>query len=290
VTTPPTTTPTEPVDPPAFPPRPNEPGGRIDPNPTPEPPSDNSQNTPPGYPTDWREQAIDAAAVRLWICTVTDSLAPADCLQSVVAPGAENVTWGILGDPSKTAAAVAKTTIDAVGEPSTLVTVYERFRMVATYTLPETGTKQYTAYSSGIAEVTMTWNGSGFDHVTMTPGSVEGHVMPGVTVPTFSRPPIWDFMVAMKVMDAFDRCTASGSPDATCPPGGLLDSPSTNQSELFDDVVSAAEVSFDGETGLYRVTGPYSLTPPSGAPVNGIYTATLFFDGSNLTLLSVTGH
>jgi hypothetical protein len=290
VVTPPTPAPpTEPADPPAFPPRPNEPGGRIDPKPTPEPPSDNSQNTPPGFPTDWRKQAIDVTTMQLFFCGFSDVLAPPGCPQSAIAPGAENVAWSLLGYPANTAAVVATPTTNAAGATSTLVTVYQRFRMVATYTLPETGTKRYLAYSSGIAESTMTWSGSGFANGTMKTGSVEGHVMPGVVVPNFSRPGIWDFMVAMKVQDEFDRCTASGSPDATCPPGGLLDSPSTNQSTLSGNIVSAAEVWFDGATGLYNVSGTYSLTPPSGAPVDGVYTATLFFDGAHLTILNIAG-
>jgi hypothetical protein len=292
-TTPTVSTPTtEPGDEPTFPARPTDPPGRIDPTPptTPTPPSNNSQNTPPGYPTDWREQAIAATSRQMWFCGVVDTLQPNGCPQSAVAPGAENVSWTLLGDPSKTSAAVATTTKNAAGDSSTSVTVYERFAMVASYTLPTTGDKQYLAYSSGIAKATMTWNGTGFDNATLKTGSVDGDVMPGVTVPLFAKPGFWDFVVSWRVQQAFDRCTATGAPDASCPAGGLLDSPSTNQSTLDGDVVSAAEVSFDGETGLYTVTGTYSLTPPAGAPVNGIYTATLFANGSNLSILSVTGH
>jgi hypothetical protein len=53
--------------------------------------------------------------------------------------------------------------------------------------------------------------------------------------------------------------------------------------------VSAAEVSFNGETGLYKVVGLYSLTPPSGTVVNGGYAALIYWDGAGLTILSVTG-
>jgi hypothetical protein len=290
---PPTSTlPEEPQGEPAFPARPTDPGERTDPTPTTTPttpPSNNSDNTPAGFPTDWRDQAADALTTRLVLCSWRVELSSADCPQSAVAPGAENVTWRLLSDPSRTSAAVARTTKDASGQQSTLVTVYERFRMVATYTLPDTGTQQYLAYSSGIAEGTMTWTGEAFGNVQLTPGSVVGHVMPGVTVPNFSRPNLWDFQVAYKVQRAFEHCTATGTPDSRCPAGGLLDAPSTNQSTLDGDVLPGSEVSFDGETGLYRVKGPYSLTPPSGPSVTGTFTATIFNDGSSLTILTVTG-
>ena len=195
--------------------------------------------------------------------------------------------WSLLGDPSRTAAAIAKTTTDSAATPSTIVTVYERYRMVATYTLPETGSRQHHAYSSGIVEATMTWGGESFDHVTLKPGPA--NVMPGVIVPGFQPPAIWDFMVAAKVQDAFERCTVTGTPGPACPTGGLLDSPDTNQSTLNGNVLAAAEVSFNGETGLYTVIGTYSLTSAAGTPVNGVYNATLYFSGADLTILSVTG-
>jgi hypothetical protein len=277
----------EPTEPPGFPPiEPTDPRGRVDPGPTPEEPSDYSQNTPPGYPADWREQATGMVSIQLWLCSVRDSLAPEGCPQSAVAPGAENVVWTLIGDPSRTAAAIATTTTNAAGEPSTLVTVYGRFRMVATYTLPATGGLQYHAYSSGIVEATMVWGGQSFERVTLKPGPA--NVMPGVVVPGFQPPGIWDFMVSAKVQSAFERCTATGPSGATCPPGGFLNSPDTNQSTLNGNVVEAAEVSFSGETGLYTVIGTYSLTSASGAAVNGVYNATLYFNGSDLTILSIT--
>ena len=288
---PPTTTPVPTTLPPAFPARPTDPGGRVDPmtpTTTPEPPSNNSDNTPPGYPANWRDQAANSTAAQILFCSWWNDLAPANCPQSAVAPGATDVQWRLLSDPARTAAVVAKTTKDANGDPSTLVTVYERFRMVATYTLADTGTTQHLAYSSGIAQATMSWNGTAFQDVRLTTGSVAGHVMPGVTVPTFSRPNIWDFQVSYAVQRAFERCTANGTLDR-CPAGGLLDAPTTNQSTLNGDILSSAEVSFDGASGLYQATGPYSLTPPSGPPVDGIFTATLFWDGDSLTILSVTG-
>jgi hypothetical protein len=279
--------PVGPTDPPTFTPRPTDPPGRVDPNPPAEEPSNNSQNTPPGYPEDWREQATNMVALRLWLCTVTDSPAPPDCPQSVDAPGAQNVSWSLLGDPSRTAAAIATTTQNAAGELSTVVTVYERFRMVVTYTLPTTGSQTYRAYSSGIVEATMEWGGASFERVVLKAGPA--NVMPGVVVPGFQPPDVWDFMVAAKVQAAFERCTATGTTRPSCPPGGLLDSPDTNQSTLNGNVLEAAEVSFNQVTGLYTVKGTYSLTSASGAPVTGVYDATLFFNYADLQLLSITG-
>jgi hypothetical protein len=289
------TTPVEPAAPPAFPARPTDPSKRITPKPTPKPPSNHSDNTPKGYPSDWRDRAIAAATSGLQQCAQAGVLAPTACPQSATASDptspAANVQWKLLNDPAQGAAAVAWTTTPAGGgAATTTVTVYERFQMDATYTQAATGARSLLAYSSGIGQATMRWNGKSFEQVTFVTGSVAGHLMHGVHVGAFSRPDVWDFMVLSAVESAFEQCTSTGTPAPTCPPGGLLDTPATAQSTLNGDVMSTATLSFDNQVGTYSVTGPYSMTNAAGAPVTGSYLATLFVDNGVVRVLSVTAH
>ena len=182
------------------------------------------------------------------------------------------------------AATVAHTTRAANGTMHTVVTVYERFQMDVTYTAdgnPALG------YSSGIAEATMTWNGSAFDQITLADGSVAGHVERGVVVPGLVRPAgAVDLAVLGAVHDVFVDCTAPSS-HGNCPPGGVLDNPTTAQSTLTGEPTDGATVRFDPRTGLLVVSGTYSMVTSSGTPVTGKYTASLFFDGLSLRTLSV---
>jgi hypothetical protein len=284
-TTPPATTVTPAAGPPAFPARPTKGPHRIDPKPQQKPPSKNSENTPPGYPTDWRDRAIGTAASGLWDCTQVTVLDPPACPQSVTASGTiENVQWALLNDAPLSAAAVAHTTRAADGTTHTIVTVYERFQMEVMYTADG---NQKLGYSSGVAQATMTFNGSSFDHVTFTDGSVAGHVERGVSVPGLVRPAgAVDVAVLGALHDVFVACTAPSS-GGDCPPGGVLDTPTAAQSTLTSDPTSGATVRFDPRTGLLVVTGTYSMVTSTGSPVTGSYTASLFFDNLALRTLSV---
>jgi hypothetical protein len=135
VATPPPNTVTPPSQPPAFPARPTKGPHRIDPKPQQKPPSKNSDNTPAGYPTDWRDRAADAAANGLWDCSHVTVLDPTACPQSTTASGAvSNIHWALLNDPRLSAAAIAHTTLTTDGTMHTVVTVYERFQMEVLYT------------------------------------------------------------------------------------------------------------------------------------------------------------
>jgi len=282
-TPPPTVTPSS--GPPAFPARPTKGPQRIDPKPQSKPPSKNSDNTPPGYPTDWRDRAIDAAANRLWDCAQVTVLDPVACPQSATATGTvATVQWALLNDPRLSAAAIAHTTRLADGTMHTVVTVYERFQMDVTYTAD--GVPKL-AYSSGVAQATMTWNGSAFDPITITDGSVAGHVERGVSVPGLVRPAgVVDVAVLGALHDVFVACTAPSS-GGNCPPGGVLDNPATAQSTLVGDPTAGATVRFDSRTGLLVVSGTYSMVTSTGTPVSGSYTATMFFDNLALRTLAV---
>jgi hypothetical protein len=285
VTTPAPTTVTPSSEPPVFPARPTKGPHRIEPKPQAKPPSNHSDNTPPGYPTDWRDRAISTAATGLWDCTQVTVLDPPACPQSVTASGTiANVQWALLNDAPLSAAAVAHTTRAADGTTHTIVTVYERFQTDVTYTADG---NQELGYSSGVAQATMTWNGSTFDHVTFTDGSVAGHVERGVSVPGLVRPAgAVDVAVLGALHDVFVACTAPSS-GGDCPPGGVLDNPTAAQSTLVGDPTDGAVVRFDSRTGLLVVTGTYSMTTSTGSTISGSYTASVFFDYLVLRTLSV---
>jgi hypothetical protein len=271
--------------PPAFPARPTKGPHRIAPKPQQKPPSKNSDNTPPGYPTDWRDRAIDAAAKGLFDCSHATVLDPSACPQSATASApAADVQWTLLNDPAQSAAAVAHTTRAADGALRTIVTVYARFQMYVTYTAEG---RSQLGYSSGVAQATMTWNGSAFDPVTLADGSVAGHVERGVVVPDLVRPAgALDVAVLGAVHDVFVDCTAPSS-GGDCPPGGVLDNPAAAQSTLTGDPTAGATVRFDRRTGLLVVNGTYSMETSAGTSVSGSYTASLFFDGLSLLTVSV---
>jgi hypothetical protein len=157
--------------------------------------------------------------------------------------------------------------------------------MDATYTA---GGVSQLAYSSGVAQATMTWSGTEFEHVGLADGSVAGHLERGVTLPGFVRPAgAVDLAVLGAVHDVFANCTAPTSRTG-CPAGGILDTPTAAQSTLAGDPTTGATVGFDRLTGLLVVNGSYSMTTSDGTTVSGPYTALLFFDGLTLQTLSVS--
>jgi hypothetical protein len=278
-------------------PRPHAPPQRIKPVDAGPPPSKNSSNTPPGFPADWRQQATDMASMQLaWPCTFDPSPAPAGCPQQVTAAAVgikpDSVAWTLLNDPHAGAAVVAKTTPGNPARhiaPHTSVTVYEAFQMVATYTAAD-GSGPYRAYSAGIGAATMTWDGSEFINVSYGRGSVAGQLLPGVKPPTLPRPAnVNDSAVLGAVHDGFTACTAS-----TTAPGPVLTCPQTTapgeQWTLTGDPTPGATLAYDLTQGLFTVTGTYAMTSNLGNSAGGGYMATLFYDGSQLQVLSITAN
>ncbi len=236
------------------------------------PPSNTSTNTPTGYPNDWRTLAAAAATTQLHTCAQAHTLSPADCPQLASAAGGnaqvQSVQWTLVNTPEPAPVVVARVHPGKSG-PATTTYVYERFQMGASYTKAG-GTRTYLAYSGGIAAATMTWNGSSFTNVTFASGSAVGHLLPGVTVPPFQRPPgLSDSAVLTVVQAGFSL------------PGG--------QGTATGDPTRGAVVTFDAQQGDYTVTGTYTKMSANGTSTTGQYTATLFFDGENLQILSIVG-
>ena len=270
-------------------PRPEKPSTRVHPKGGPKSPPKYSDNTPPGYPIDWRARAMAAAAAQIKTCAQANTLSQNACPQSAPADtAAQSIHWTLINDPAAEAVAIAHTrTAPGSTAPITTVTVYERFQMDVSYTV-DGATSPHIVYSAGIAKASMTWNGSAFQHVDITTGSVAGHLVPGLIVPLFERPAVvGDDSVLIAVQTAFTNCATAAAPAAAGSPIGGCSAIPTGAT-LNGDPTQGATVVFDAESGEFTVTGTYSYTSDQGA-VTVPYTATLFFDGSQLQVLDITG-
>jgi hypothetical protein len=252
----------------------------------------NSSNTPPGFPADWRDQAARAASAQLvLICPQATTPTAADCPQVATVSDLSPLgflRWSILNQPYDGAVVIAKTTPGNPARhiaPTTAVTVYEAFQMVATYVAND-GLTHY-AYSSGIGAATMTWNGSSFVNVSFGSGSVAGHLLPGVKAPTIPHPNIDDAHVLGAVQSGFMTCTAPASstdPVPTCPQVTAAG----EQWTVTADPAQGATVTYDPSSGSFTVTGTYAMTSNLGNTSSGPYTAKLFFDGVQTRVISIT--
>ena len=234
-------------------------------------------NLPPGLPSDWRENALGAARAQLQACTQSTDLAPAGCPQVAdlgTAVPTDGVHWTLLNQPlagaTLTAHAAAGTPDTAIGA---VISVYGLFQMDAAYTLAG-DTQPRFVYSSGIAQATMTWDGSALQNLTFASGSVADHLPDGVRVPTFERPEgVADTAVLAALQPGLATWATAG--------GGTLSG----------DPTLSATVWFDPAHGNFTVSGNYTITPAGvgAAPVTISYSATLVFDGQSVLLLAISG-
>jgi hypothetical protein len=276
--------------------RPHVPSTRVTPDDPGRPPSKNSSNTPPGFPADWRAQAATAAAAQLvLICPQATTPTQIGCPQQASAPDldplSQSLQWSIFNQPYDGAAVIAKTTPGNPARgiaPKTAVTVYEAFQMAATYTAADGAT--HYAYSGGIGAATMTWNGSMFVNASFGPGSVAGQLLPGVKAPTLPRPTNFDNTAVLGALsNGFAACTAitpAEGPTPTCP----QTSAAGEQWTVTGDPAQGAVVAYDSTRGLFTVTGTYAMTSNLGNTTGGAYTATLFFDATQLQVVGIAAN
>lgn len=228
-----------------------------------------------------------------WTCSQETTLTPTTCPQQATPLGtggqAQSVQWTLWNNPFAGAAVVAKTTPGDPAKhtgPTTKITVYVAFQMSATYTETD-GSGPYRSYSAGIGAATMTWDGSSFVDATFSPGSVAGHLLPGVKAPSIPRTAnTGDGVVRSAVQSGLNACVA-----AAAAPDPVLICPQTTavgeQWTLSGDPTLGATVAYDPTDGLFTVTGTYAMTSNLGNASSGPYTATLFFDGTQLQVLSI---
>jgi hypothetical protein len=275
--------------------RPTVPPKRFKPRKPSTKPSNNSSNTPAGYPDNWRHLAAAAAAEQLRTCARADTLSPAGCPQIASAADAnaavQSVQWSLVTASESEAVVVARVHPGGPDKsgPATTVTVYEPFAMGGQYT--EAGAPHpYRAYSGGIAAATMTWNGKSFTNITFTSGSAAGHTLPGVTVPALRRPgEVTEGALSAALQQGFADCTASSTDPATPGPACALPTEAGGAPwSVTGDPAQNAVITFNSGQGDFSVSGAYSLTS-TGGTASGQYRATLFFDGHDVQVLNITG-
>ena len=278
-----------------------------DPNPPAKRPKKTMQKdpgTPPGFPTEWRQLAIDAARAELQTCAQSLELAPVGCPQQPEGAGVlatpDSVQWSLLNQPLAGAAAVAQPKTEVAGTAvGTQVSVFGLFQMDGSYTLAGADAQPYRVYSGGVAFATLTWNGSAFTGAGFASGPYTGPLPTGVSLPPFARPTgPTDADVVSAVGAGFAACAAASTlPDASipnCPQVAPAGTTGTGwQWTLTGDPSQKAVVTFDTAHGNFTVTGTYAMTLNAGGsapvPVTGTYTATLAFDGAALQLIAIGG-
>ncbi len=268
-----------------------------------------SIQNPPGLPADWAAQAIQTAATGVRSCAQANSLQPTNCPQQANGFGnTVSVHWTLLNQPMGGATAVPTDPIGAVGidDYAGQVAVYGHYEMSVSYTTTGQSIRPHLSYSGGIALATMKWDGRSFQNLMIKSGPAT-FLPSGVTVAPFTRPSeVSDAAVLHAVQSGFHDCvTITVTNSATTPPncsngGPPLDPNFINLHwALNGDPMQGALVSFDTDHGNFAVTGSASMTlsavrsvpgqpgDPQTFKTSGNYTATLVWDGHQLTLLNI---
>jgi hypothetical protein len=261
----------------------------------------------PGLPNDWQARAISAATASLKTCAQANTLQPLNCPQQISwsGPTVLAVHWTALNVPLDHAVGVQQTSPSGAPIPGQ-VAVYGQYQMETSFTTSGQSRRPYRDYAAGIAQATMTWDGTSFQNVTFAPQPIT-QLPVGVMVPPFHRPTeVTDTAVLQAVQSGFHDCvsikiTPSTTTPANCPNAGPgLDPYFGNLHWALDsDPMQGALVSFDTSQGDFAVTGNFAMTLNAVRHVPGQpseartfktatnYTATLAWDGHQLSLLKI---
>ena len=260
---------------------PTAPSKRIKPRKPGHKPSNDSTNTPAGYPNDWRKLAAAATTAQLQVCAQADTLDPADCPQVATAAGADAACRRCNGRSLNDAAArCGRRSHDAhpvAGKTGPATTVYG-LRAVPDGRLLHRGRRD-----RDLPRVQQRDRGGDDDLERLgvrqrdasAAGRPTGHLLPGVTVPPFERP--------AAASDGAVACAGSRlhAPDSRRP----ADCADPTSGQLTGDPTQGAVVTFDDHQGdLHRHRARTPCTATDGTAASAPYTATLFFDGQNFQI------
>ncbi|SDO88668.1 hypothetical protein SAMN04515671_2242 [Nakamurella panacisegetis] len=272
----------------------------------------------PGLPADWSVQSIRAATAGLRACAQAATLTPPGCPQAVNTYGdALTAHWHLLNQPLEHAVAVRMEPPGETGGAHSAgrVAVFGLYQMDVSYTLAGQGLRPYRDYIGGTAAAIVTWDGSAVSNVAFPQNSALLTDLPSVTVKPFSRPAeVSDAAVLQAVTAGFKQCvtlkmplsavvgihsTAPAVPNCPQQLLGGLDVNTVSASWVLNaDPIQGALVSFDTQHGNFALTGSYDMTlnsvianvpyaGPRTSRSTGTYTATLTWDGQQLTLVTI---
>jgi hypothetical protein len=266
-------------------------------------------------PSDWRARAIDAARQRLQQCVQSTDVSPIGCPQSsqfsqwVSGYGAspESVQWRLVGQPLANGVAVVSPSGPA--SSTGVVDVYGQYAMTLSVSQAGQAIRPTGEFSGGIADASMTWDGSSFQDVQFAQGP--SSMLPsGVNVAPLTRPnPPTDAQVLAAVGSAMHDCvTIAFKPtDPTvpnCPQAGATDQWATSaqwSNANGTDPMVGALVNFDPSSGAFIVSGGFDMNlhyvvggnpdgvndGPHDEPSSGNYKATVVWDGTALHVVTI---
>jgi hypothetical protein len=181
-------------------------------------------------------------------CAGASELAPAGCPQShTQVANAQDVKWQLLGDPAGAA------TFDASSQP---LAATGHFQMLLSYFDGAVNGTQHVAVGGGFRA----------DFQLTSDGPRTTAIVKAASVPPLVRPAeITDEAIKDVVRQAFATCAAAtslGPPD--CPKYTDTQSPYGSRFvnvtwSLTGDPLAQAHVTFEGGSGLFNVTGPFSM-------------------------------
>ena len=232
-------------------------------------------NTPPGFPSDWRRRAIEVARAQLDdVCAVRRARTRADARsrpRSIRRVTPATVHWTLLNQPLAGATAdravMPRSGTRADHSAGTEVSVYGLFQMEATYTVGGDATQPRYAYSGGVAQATMTWDGSAIpDRRASRTASVAGQ-LPTRRAPSAVRAARRGHR-RRRIADAqsgFAACATTvpvaNSSIANCPQTRSWIRPRRACSGPSSAIrCRARSSSFDPDHGDFTVTGTYAMT------------------------------
>jgi hypothetical protein len=226
-------------------------------------------------------RAVAAVKAFFAICATKTDLRPDGCPQTYDNAFAGSVQWQLVGDPTEG----MSVGFDDKLQPS----ASGRYQMIVSYHEPgATGTSHDVA-AGGYSAV-----------LVLAPTDLAvASIGASNSAPAFQHPSsVTDQQVKDVVSKAFSACAqARAMAQADCPQQLIRAIADNTRWTLNGDPLASATVTFDAQTGVFKVSGDFSMTasfqingyPTNGASATKSYDAYVLWDGQSLQLVTIAG-